>query len=195
MSGPTGGETVTETPRLTEAFRGDRCWLMASTPNRTEADVLDDLDGMIRYCRRLRLVPILVTDPRGVLPDDPEGERLAVALHDRYGEYRASGLLMGWKIKPVRKIRWKISMGWGASLWLRGAAFNGHPYKAKITSREALFYWLPSGVIIDPCAGNGSLIVAAYRAGRQVVGVTDRPPGVAAAGLGQGMLFDPGADP
>jgi hypothetical protein len=182
--------TETDIPRLTEAWRGERCWLMASTPNRSEADILDDLSGMLRYCRRLRIPPILVTDPRGVLADDDTGERLATALHDAYGEHRASALLIGWKIIPVRRIRWKISAGWGASLWCRGAAFAGHPYRGKITSREALFRWLPGGVILDPCAGFGDLIVPTYRAGRQVVAVTDRSPTLAVSGLGQGMLFD-----
>jgi hypothetical protein len=182
-----------ETDRLAEAFRGERCWLMASQAPRTEADIIDDLDGMLRYCRRLRLPPVIITDPRGVLDDDPDGERLAVTLADAIGEHRTSGLLMPWKAKPVRKIRWKISVGYGTSAWVRGKAFAGHPYKAKITSREALFYWLPAGVLVDPCAGQGDLIIAGYRAGRQVVAVTDRPPAVAVAGLGQGMLFDPAA--
>jgi len=185
---------VTTDGRLTEAFRGERCWLMASTPNRTEADIIDDLDGMLRYCRRLRLPPVIITDPRGVLADDPDGERLATTLHDAIGEYRTSGLLMPWKAKPVRRIRWKISAGYGTSIWCRGKAFAGHPYKAKITSREALFYWLPSGVLVDPCAGYGDVIVPAYRAGRQVLAVTDRPPTLAVSGLGQGMLFDPAGD-
>jgi hypothetical protein len=180
--------------RLTEAFRGERCWLMASTAPRTEADIIEDLDGMLSYCRRLRVPPVIITDPRGVLDDDPDGERLSVTLHDAIGEHRTSGLMMPWKAKPVRRIRWKISVGWGTSLWCRGKAFSGHPYKAKITSREALFYWLPSGVLVDPCAGPGDLIIAGYRAGRQVVAVTDRPTATAVAGLGQGMLFDPAAD-
>jgi len=69
-------------------------------------------------------------------------------------------------------------------------AFSGHPYKAKITSREALFYWLPDGVILDPCAGDGGLIIPAWRAGRQIIAVTDKSPALAVAGLGQGMLFE-----
>jgi len=179
-----------ETDRLAEAFRGERCWLMASQGPRTEADIIDDLDGMLRYCRRLQLRPIVVTDPRGVLDDDPDGERLAVTLHDAIGEYRASVLMMPWKAHPVRRIRWKISAGHGASLWIRGAAFADHPYQTKITSREGLFRWLPIGVIVDPCAGHGDLIVPAYRAGRSIVACTDRSPTLAVAGLGQGMLFD-----
>ena len=43
-------------PRLVEAFRGERCWLHASQP-RELSDVLDDVDGMIRYCRRLGQPP------------------------------------------------------------------------------------------------------------------------------------------
>ena len=182
-----------ETDRLAEAYRGERCWLMASQGPRTEADIIDDLDGMLRYCRRLQLRPIVVTDPRGVLDDDPDGERLAVTLHDAIGEYRASGILMPWKAKPVRRIRWKISLGYGTSLWIRGAAFTDHPYKSKITSREALFRWLPIGVIVDPCAGRGEFIVPAFRAGRAILAVTDTSPAMAVAGLGQGMQFEPGA--
>jgi hypothetical protein len=159
-------------------------------PERTLDEVLDDLDGMLRYCRRLRLTPLVITDPRGVLVDDPDGETLATALHDRMGEARLCCLIMGWNTRPVRKIRWKISVGYGLSLWCRGKAFSGHPYRAKITSMEALFYWLPDGVVIDPCAGNGSLIVPAWRAGRTIVAVTDREPGLAVSGLGQGMLFE-----
>jgi len=182
---------MTDDPRLSEAWRGERCWLMASPPGRSVPDVLDDLDGMLTYCRRLRLTPMVVTDPRGVVADDPDGEALATALHDRMGEARLSGLVMGWNTKPVRKIRWKISMGWGSSLWCRGKAFSGHPYKPKITSREALFYWLPDGVIIDPCAADGQLIIPAWRAGRNIMAVTDKGPALCVAGLGQGMLFDP----
>jgi adenine-specific DNA methylase len=48
--------------------------------------------------------------------------------------------------------------------------------------------------LVDPCAGPGDLIIAGYRAGRQVLAVTDRPTATAVAGLGQGMLFDPAAD-
>jgi len=176
--------------RLHEAFRGERCWLMASPAPRTVEHVLDDLSGMLAYCRRLRLRPTLITDPRGVLDGDDDGETLATALHDYIGESRASGLIMGWNTVPVRKIRWKISMGYGSSLWCRGVAFGGHPYKAKITSREALFYWLPDGVILDPCAGDGGLIIPAWRAGRQIIAVTDKSPALCVAGLGQGMLFE-----
>jgi hypothetical protein len=181
----------TDEIRLREAWRGERCWLMASPRPRTTADVLDDLDGMIRYCKRMRQPPILITDPRGVLDDDPDGQTLTTALHDAYGEHRVSGILMPWKQVPIRKIRWKISVGWGTSLWVRGAAFAGHPYRAKITSREALFNWLPPGIVVDPCAGYGDLIVPAFRAGRLIVAVTDRSPTLAVSGLGQGMLFDP----
>jgi len=184
-----------ETDRLVEAYRVEHCRLMASRGPRTEADVIEDLDGMLAYCRRLKLRPIMVTDPRGVLADDPDGERLAVTLHDAIGEYRASGILMPWKAKPVRRIRWKISLGYGTSLWLRGAAFADHPYRSKITSREDLFRWLPIGVIVDPCAGAGGFIVPAFRAGRSVLAVTDTSPALAVAGLGQGMLFDPIAPP
>jgi len=185
-------------PRLREAWRGERCWLMASAASlgevparRTLEEVLGDLDGMLSYCRRMRLPVAVVTDPRGVLADDPDGEVLATAIHDRVGEARVSVLIMGWKSAPIRKIRWKISVGQGSSAWCRGKAFAGHPYRAKITSREALFYWLPDGAILDPCAGDGQLIIPAWRAGRQILAVTDKSPALVVAGLGQGMLFDP----
>lgn len=179
-------------PRLQEVFRGERCHLMRSGPHpeRTLDQVLADLDGMLTYCRRSRWTPVVITDPRGVLIDDPDGEALATALHDRMGEARLSALVMGWSTKPVRKIRWKISLGYGMSLWCRGKAFSGHPYKAKITSMEALFYWLPDGVVCDPCAGDGKLIIPAWRAGRNILAVTDRDPSLVVAGLGQGMLFE-----
>jgi len=111
-------------------------------------------------------------------------------LHDRMGEARVSVLIMGWNTVPVRKIRWKISTGYGSSAWCRGKAFTGHPYRPKITSAEALFYWLPDGAVIDPCAGDGKLIVPAWRAGRNILAVTDKGPALAVAGLGQGMLFE-----
>jgi hypothetical protein len=164
---------------------------MADRGPRTVDEVLDVLPGMQRYCRRLRLAPILLTDPRGVVAGDEDGQLLATALHDHWGEHRASGLIMGWNTKPHRKIRWKISLGYGTSVWIRGQAFAGHPYRGKIPTREGLARWLPDGVIIDPCVGDGSVIIGAQRAGRNVLGVTDRPAAVVVAGLGQGMLFDP----
>jgi hypothetical protein len=178
--------------RLRLAFRTERCWLAASGP-RTLPDVLDDLDDMLRAAKRTGKRAILVTDPREVIVGDDTGEILARALFEAMGTRGAiiAGPYAG--VRAPARIRWKISAGKGLAWWIRGGIFAGWEYPGtRLASREGLMRWLPECVVVDPCAGDGGLMVAARLAGRPVFGVTDKDPGLAVAGLGQSTLFDLG---
>jgi hypothetical protein len=180
--------------RLRMVFRDDRARLLASSTRRDADQVLADLDTMLRYAHGRTL--IIVTDPRAVLVDDPDGLKLAAEIMTMCGS-RGLGVLHPWVVDgkrpvPPSRVRWSISVGRGLGMWLRGRPFAGHPFPGnKITSWERLFRWLPSGLIADPCAGYGDLIVPAQRAGREILAVTDRPGSQVAAKLGQGELFSP----
>lgn len=175
------------------AFRDERVRLLASNVPRDADQVLADLDTMLRYAHGKTL--LIVTDPRGVIPDDPHGLALAAEIMAACGS-RGLCVLHPWVVEgkrpvPPSRIRWSVSVGRGLGAWLRGRPFAGYPFPGtKIASWEALFRWLPDGLIADPCAGYGDLIVPAQRAGRAVLAVTDRPGSTVAAKLGQGQLFD-----
>lgn len=70
-----------------------------------------------------------------------------------------------------------------------------HPNEKPVSLMRRLLTALPAGVVLDPCAGSGSTLIAARELGRCAVGVEvdERYCKVAAARCAQGCLLVPGA--
>jgi site-specific DNA-methyltransferase (adenine-specific) len=113
---------------------------------------------------------------------------------------------LSWPWRPSYELAWVYGRGWagkrrGAVLRYRVLPGNfthrDHPTQKPVALFEDIITKAPPGIIADPFAGSGSILIAARNLGRSAIGVEldERYAELAAKRLCQGVLEFPAQEP